>query len=203
MEQCPLCQGFFLLNQLEKHVEEELAAQAANTQASRSLCSAAALCERCGRNIPLAELDSHLLAHELDEPGAAVATAAAGDGDAADLERLAFEELRARYGWAERPNRPGFCRVCGEPGHWVRECQKNPEVQAAKQRIIPDPLTAEKVLAAQQAVARPPSPPGGLIARLAAVLSQQSIPANTQYRALLCAPHVRHFGAGAMDAGWG
>ena len=76
MEQCPLCQGFFLLNQLEKHVEEELAAQAANTQASRSLCSAAALCERCGRNIPLAELDSHLLAHELDEPGAAVATAA-------------------------------------------------------------------------------------------------------------------------------
>ena len=137
------------------------------------------------------------------------------DGEAAleeahhqqQLEELYFEQLRARYGYSTQA-RPGCCRLCGQEGHWVRDCPRNPDKQEAARRVVnPQP---QLIAAAQQRAAFTPLPApsnggsasGSLVQLLAACLERQHLPASVCYQAGLCGA-VQHFGATLFSSGWG
>ena len=137
------------------------------------------------------------------------------DGEAAleeahhqqQLEELYFEQLRARYGYSTQA-RPGCCRLCGQEGHWVRDCPRNPDKQEAARRVVnPQP---QLIAAAQQRAAFTPLPApsnggsasGSLVQLLAACLERQQLPGSVCYQAGLCGA-VQHFGATLFSSGWG
>eukprot|EP00887_Chlorella_sp_A99_P007524 scaffold2.g7524.t1 len=190
----------------QQQQQQGASARAASAAAAAAAADGCLLCPHCGCEVPLADAESHLLAHELQSEDvvaadAAAVAAAADQEDAAQLEAQAFEELRARYGFSEAPSRPGACRLCGEEGHWVRECPRNPDVAVAKARVIVAPTPA-KVAASQQPTEAPPA--GDLVGALVNALGAQALPpACKGFEAAVCAPGVVHYGASPFDAGWG
>ena len=109
---------------------------------------------------------------------------------------------RARYGFSQAP-RPGCCRICGERGHWARDCERNPEVQQARERVV-EPLP--RLIAAAQRPGTPTALPGGasLVRALAGCLEAAAAgaPPAADYRAALCG-EVQHYGSTLFSAGWG
>lgn len=88
--QCPVCGALVLTEDLDAHIQEELDEQTAEGAAATAyLPPMPVACERCGASVPLAELDSHLLAHELEaDPGSGykASSSAAGPGPSSSAD---------------------------------------------------------------------------------------------------------------------
>jgi Peptidase family C78/Ubiquitin-Binding Zinc Finger len=191
---CPICNQDIPVSEVQAHCDAHFATDVAP--------SADVGCSICGLPVALEDLESHELAHTYEQ----TAEGEAGDdgtGNDNELERLYFEELRARYGF-QNPSRPGRCFICGEASHWVRECPRNPDNMAAQQRIVASVHPASIIACSQRdghdgGLAAVPS----LIELLAECLrAQPRPPGGKQYAAFLSGP-VAHYGSVRYDAGWG
>eukprot|EP00798_Chlamydomonas_sp_ICE-L_P005802 gene5802-6086_t len=105
------------------------------------------VCSRgCSQWIPVNEVESHELMHDLDDEQRGHATAAGppppNTGDLQEAARMQehfdFEELRRRYGFAPQ-KRTGSCYTCGQAGHWIYECPRRPPDLTTNALLSTDP----------------------------------------------------------------
>ncbi|MEW5316402.1 MAG: hypothetical protein WDW38_007777 [Sanguina aurantia] len=177
----------------------------------------------CKQWIPLCDMDSHELQHQL--------TAADADTGAAQ-QRPPLQQLRWPDGAAQRhrrssgsrrrrrsgscrsssgsqlprcaaPQRPGTCLSCGLEGHWARECPTNPRAVTARQAQPPLPRDPAQLVMGQ----RPESASSGSSSsskRVHGLLVEclEGAQEGPGYSAFLCAPMEHHCGH-AHDRGWG
>ncbi|KAG1668609.1 hypothetical protein FOA52_001478 [Chlamydomonas sp. UWO 241] len=183
---------------------------AASTPAARQNAPVAAMvmCPYgCSQWVPMLEMDSHELMHQLegDQQAAAAALACAGD-DADAAARAAqqaanFEALQAQYGFSNKRN--GRCFTCGEEGHWSPDCPRNPRAPPPQPPLS---TSLSELTRAQRRDGYPGLPKaallagcGGLVPTLARLLSQRPPPGHEAY---LCGA-VHHISAQYADRGWG
>lgn len=188
-ESCPVCNLPVPVNDLDDHCDAHFSAE--GFRSSSPDAAATAECSECRQLVPVAELESHELAHAIDTDAADIA---------ADFQ---LRELQERFGFM-RPTRMGSCYLCGETGHWVADCSKNRLNIEAQARILQNP-THGSLVSAQR-----PDPQWGenggdrnLMCLLqTGIKEQRCTKCITRIIALLSAATI-HFGGGPWDAGWG
>jgi hypothetical protein len=189
------------LAEIAAHCDAHFAEQAPGAAAAAD-SGAEVECSICGLAVALGDLDGHELAHSLaEEEGAQLG---GGNAPAAAEELRCWEGLRSRYGFSD-PKRPGSCYLCGQPGHWVPECPRNPDNVAAQARVIRPPQRAA-IAAAQRPDPqwRAAGQKTSVMELIAECIRSEAPPAAgaATTRTLLSA-HVQHFGAQRADASWG
>ncbi|EFN52056.1 hypothetical protein CHLNCDRAFT_139275 [Chlorella variabilis] len=181
---CPIC------NSSPRQTLEALEAHA-NDHFPDSSAGATSACQHCGQAVPECDLDSHALAHQLEQELAgdtAVEDAAAelawGGGSEDNhihilqLEELYLDELE---------------------GHWAVDCPQNPDKQEAERRVLDPPLPQRITATQQRATPTDMSGGGGLVQLLAACLEQQQKWVGTTE----CASLLRSFGLRAQIVDFG
>jgi hypothetical protein len=116
-EPCPVCTELIPVAQLAAHCESHFSSSQPDLS---PVDSGTVVCATCGASIALAELDSHLLAHELQGDLQQAGEAELDQLSSREAEELYFKELRAKYGfedavrvaaaaWKGAANSPGPC----------------------------------------------------------------------------------------------
>ncbi|KAK9805023.1 hypothetical protein WJX73_003581 [Symbiochloris irregularis] len=195
MEVCPVCTLQLPRSEIQQHcdshfAEEPLPAVSAPTVA----------CEQCGAQVALTELDSHELAHSLQQDLAAAAgTAAPNPPSQPNASAPRAQENTAGQDGARQA---GACFQCGQQGHFKRDCPQNPNAKPADR---PQPISAEASVIASCQVADPQwqRPGDDVMPLLHACLQAQGerLP-GIQYQAFL-AGGLQHICTQPQDAGWG
>ena len=153
-------------------------------------------CPLCSQILSVDEIDSHALQHAIESENLDQNTIA---------DDIYYEKLRASYSLAIRGGGTGTCYICGEAGHWVRDCPKNHDYIVAQARVLPQP-TAAAVAAVQlpdPQFQRPPFDPEAMLRLLGECTTKQYLSKEyTTCTTLLCGTVV-HFGGQRIDSGWG
>jgi hypothetical protein len=206
LQHCPICGLAVPTAELAAHAnahfveEEELEAEHHDLPLLSQHEQVPVACPLCGEMLSLEDIDSHALAHTIEQNEL--------DGHSI-ADDLYYEELRQTYGFAAKKRTTGKCFICGEAGHWVPECPKNPDNIVAQARIIPQP-TASTVTAAQKPDPQfknhhryPLLDPRALLQLLGQCTTKQTIPKEFSRCKTLLSGTVSHFGGQRVDSGWG
>ncbi|KAG7671042.1 hypothetical protein Ndes2437A_g04687 [Nannochloris sp. 'desiccata'] len=197
---CPICGVAVPISELRDHSNAHFAAEddvAVNLIDSPLLSEVPVACPLCGQMLSVDEIDSHAVAHSIELEGL---------DEHAIADDIYYAELRKTYGSpAIRGGGTGTCYICGEAGHWARDCPKNPEYIIAPARVLPQP-TAAAVAAVQlpdPQFQRPPFDPEQMLRLLGQCTTKQYLPKEFSTCTTMLCGTVVHFGGQRLDRFWG
>jgi len=196
---CPNCGSPVSISEPSDDSNEDFVAEeevAVKFKDSPLLLEVPFACPLCGQMLSVDEIDSHAWEHAIESETL---------DQHAIADDIYYEKLRATYSFAIRGGGTGTCYICGEAGHWVRDCPKNPDYIVAQARVLPQP-TAAAVAAVQlpdPQFQRPPFDPEAMLRLLGQCTTKQSLPKEFYKCTTLLCGTVVHFGGQRIDSGWG